>query len=364
MEKREKKEKKQWSNKKRFIVFICLFLVLFVFSSEFLTVCDNVNYANIKGFYKEEKNSIDVAFIGPSEFYADYSPTLAWSEFGYTSYSMAYGGAPGNLYKSMLKEYLKYQSPKLVVFEINGFIQKEEYYTKPAKLHTWLDNIPWSQNKIDTINELVPKDERYSYYVPMASSHSNWNSPITCASHMYTKINIGLKKESYSKSFSTYTREFDATCSGDDKIMLNDKGMGYLKDLLQYCKDQGVEKVLFVRCPHGKKFVEKKKIKKIRKIIESYGYDFVNFNDCYKKSGIDPTKDFYNREHLNVNGMIKFTSYLGKYICDNYSVKTEHSTEQVKRWDECANKTKKIIEQCQEDVKNGIDKHYWEIRIK
>ena len=59
--------------------------------------------------------------IGASEVYADYSATEAWKNYGYTSYSLGVSGAPGSLYKSMLREALTRQHPKVVVFEVNGF---------------------------------------------------------------------------------------------------------------------------------------------------------------------------------------------------------------------------------------------------
>ena len=168
---REKKTKARW---KGILAFTGIFLVLFLVVSDIMSVSDCTSLANIRGFYMEPKNSLDVAMIGPSEFYADYSATQAWQEYGYTSYSLAVAGVPGNLYKSMLKEVQKRQSPKLVVFEVNGFLQGDDYFAREGQLHTWLDNIPWSENKIETIKEMIPENEQYSYFCKIAAAHNNW----------------------------------------------------------------------------------------------------------------------------------------------------------------------------------------------
>ncbi len=100
------------------LVFVVLFLRIF------FKMTDAVNIATIEGFYKEPKNTIDVMMIGASEVYADYSATEAWKNYGYTSYSLGVSGVPGSLYKSMLREALTRQHPKVVVFEVNGFLHK------------------------------------------------------------------------------------------------------------------------------------------------------------------------------------------------------------------------------------------------
>ena len=40
-------------------------------------------------------------------------------------------------------------------------------------LRSWIDNMPYSENKVQTIQELVPEDERLSYYIPFLKYHSN-----------------------------------------------------------------------------------------------------------------------------------------------------------------------------------------------
>ncbi len=364
VEKDNKKKKKKHSNLKRLIAFTCIFFVLFFIVSDVMTVSDCTSLANVRGFYMEPENSLDVALIGPSEFYADYSATQAWKEYGYTSYSLAVAGVPGNLYKSMLKEVQKRQSPKLVVFEINGFIQGDKYFNRQGQMHSWLDNIPWSENKLETIKEVVPKEDQYSYFCKIATYHDNWKKLSDCANCMAVKAHMDLNGYSYTKGFGTYTKcSDDIEKNKEKKVKYTNLAQDYLTDLLQYCKDSGLENVLFVRFPHGRKIENPEVMDQLQNLITAYGYDFVNLNDNYEELGIDPKTDFYNAEHLNVEGMQKMTHYFGNYLCSNYDIKGDHSQEQVAYWNDCARKTEDVIQECQNDLKDGVVRRYFELSV-
>ena len=71
--------------------------------------------------------------------------------------------------------------------------------------------------------------------------------------------------------------------------------------------------------------------------------------------------DYYNPEHLNVIGSRKLTYFLGKYLTENYDIKGSHSDKTVKRWDLCAQKTDKVLEECAKDTKNKIGAQYFEL---
>ena len=77
--------------------------------------------------------------------------------------------------------------------------------------------------------------------------------------------------------------------------------------------------------------------------------------------GIESTYDYYNPEHLNVIGSRKLTYFLGKYLTENYDIKGSHSDQTVKRWDLCAQKTDKVLEECAKDTKNKIGAQYFEL---
>jgi len=70
--------------------------------------------------------------------------------------------------------------------------------------------------------------------------------------------------------------------------------------------------------------------------VQSYGYEFLNLNDSYEEMGIDFSTDFYNAYHVNVGGAEKYTSYLGKYISDNYDLPDHRDDMLYSEWEEQA----------------------------
>ena len=400
--------------------FALVFVVLFSFVSTFFKMTDAVNIATIEGFYKEPKNTIDVMMIGASEVYADYSATEAWKNYGYTSYSLGVSGVPGSLYKSMLREaltrqhpkvvvfvmmigasevyadysateawknygYTSYslgvsgvpgslyksmlrealtrQHPKVVVFEVNGFLQNDSYYDRTVKLHSWIDNIHNEENRLDTIQEIVPKDEQDNFRNPLKLYHSNWKDIDKCAHTFATRVGMYFAKTSCMKGFSSIAKYSDCPSGKQKKLYFTDKSRAYMTDLLEYCKAQGVEKVLFARFPHEKEIKNPQVLCDVKELVESYGYDFASFEGDKELIGINERDDFYNSEHLNINGSRKFTAFMGKYLSDNYRLNADHSPEIQSAWGECARRADKVISACAKDTDLSLGNHYFEMSV-
>ncbi|MCR5665220.1 MAG: hypothetical protein K6G01_00190 [Eubacterium sp.] len=336
----------------RFIAFGLIFIALFFVSSACLRVSDLITVANMKSFYKEPENTLDVVFIGASEVYADYCATTAWDKYGYTSMSLGASGVPGSLYKSMLRETLSKQNPKLVVFEINGFTATNEYYARTQRLHSWIDYIENPDNKEQTIKEAIPKDQRDEFKESYAVNHNNWKLFHRGVATAYTRVRMSLEKQSYLKGYATKTSmSDDGYCTKEKTLHFTKKSRKYMTELLEYCKSQGVEQVLFARFPHQRQIKNPDVFKQMEKLVTSYGYDFVNFEDQRENLKLVSGENYYNPEHLNVLGSAKFTNYLGQYLVDHYDIKGQHSQEVVENWDKCADKAKGFIKDIKIDTK-------------
>ena len=124
--------------------------------------------------------------------------------------------------------------------------------------------------------------------------------------------------------------------------------------MLEYCKSIGLKNVLFVRGPHCTDSKGHMKVyDKMEAMINEYGYVFRNYDNAFKEIGLDTKTNFYNRDHLNVLGMEKYTDFLGKYIVEHYDVTGYHSKEVIKEWDECAVKTEEVIQKCKDNIAEG-----------
>lgn len=170
-------------------------------------------------------------------------------------------------------------------------------------------------------------------------------------------------KTSCMKGFSSIAKYSDCPSGKQKKLYFTDKSRAYMTDLLEYCKAQGVEKVLFARFPHEKKVKNPQVLCNVKELVESYGYDFVSFEGDKELIGINERDDFYNSEHLNINGSRKFTAYMGKYLSDNYRLNADHSPEIQSAWGECARRADKVISACAKDTDLSLGNHYFEMSV-
>lgn len=346
---------------KKLIRFICFLLVLTVVMcgvNFYFSTNNDRDGVHIKGYFKEPENSLDVVLIGASELYAGFNSPLAWKEFGFTSYSISYASMPGNLYKNIAKKALETQNPKLIVFEINGFIHGDRYYENRRPVHAWFDTVGIDDDGKEFIEQNIPENERIEYYLPFYKYHANWSHPLICSRNAVSRFYLATEGISYTKAFANTNLQRRTEAQKERWLQLSPKSRYYMYELLNYCRDAGLKNVLFIRAPHCVKNTNPNMIKDLNKLIEGYGYKFADFENAYDEIGLNTRTDFYNFEHLNIYGMEKFTHFFAKYIVDNYNVRSVHSMENIKAWNKCVDVTEKSIAECKADKNHYV---YYEL---
>ncbi len=315
---------------------------------EFVLCHADHNRQRIKGFFEEEKNSLDVVLIGASEVYSDFAPGCAYKNDGVRSYLFATQSNSILNYKSQLKNALETQSPDVVVIELNGALYgDEEEAVKEANLHNYSDNIPLNKTKLDWLSQDEIKN-REEYLFPIIKYHNVWADD---ADFKYNKtiIQDKLRGYNYLKGILNETAVFKNTqrsmndmlaMSANSKKPLTQIEERGLRDLLEYCKSEGIKNVVFARFPHivvRRTFSRFERSNTVGDIVNEYGYDYLNFERDFEKTGLDEEKDFYNLDHLNIYGQQKFTAYLTDILKKDYKLTAKKlSDSQKAEWDECA----------------------------
>lgn len=348
------------------ITFVMLTAIVFGVVQVYLDYVDPVNTASVTGFKKEQENSLDVVVLGASEVYAGYCPVIAWEEFGYTSYSFANAGMPGSLYKSMIREVLNKQTPKVLVIEVNGFLQQDWYYDRSLNLKGWIDSIEDPKQQELAVKEATDGENFDLYNMSsLELNHNNWKMPAKCAGSFYAKAISLFQRESYLKGYSTKAyniKENDKDEEEEKKLYFTRKSKKYFEELLTFCNDQGIENVLFVRFPHMKKISNSRAFDEIRKMVEEHGYTFINFETQRGQMDILSGEYFYNSEHLNIFGTQKMTKSLGKYLVNHYDLSTNHSDEIKKQWNKSLKDFKKFRKLVEKKTKEKNGTLYFEYR--
>ena len=330
------------------IVSIFAIVISYVLVSEKLFFYrESDSQARLDGFYLEDKNSLDVMLIGSSEIYNDFSSAIAYENFGFTSYPIGTPAQNGYFIKYQINEALQYQTPKLFVVEVNGFLGDDTI--SDSQIRNVCENMRLSENKISLLSEVDCCDDIYTYYLPFFKYHNDINAG-ACLYNF--KNRIGQFGEGYSLLKGNYTGVYSQRIEKEMSLQnskikseLTEKNKENLIDLLSFCKQNNLN-VLFVRFPR----IQTKALAEtlgrsnaIEEIISSYDYDYLNFVTKIDCSAVLDSSDFYNSEHLNIKGQEKFTNFFGNILCQEYGIKrTDLSEELQKKWNNSVISTRKF----------------------
>ena len=353
----------------RAVKILCLVLVLAVtvgLLQEYLLCHADHNRQRIKGFYEEDKDSLDVVYLGASEVYSDIAPGYAYSRNNITGYLFATQANSILNYKAQLKNILSRQNPSLIVIELNGALYgDEEEVTKDANLHNYADNVPLDFTKLEWAFQNGGANVA-EYLFPIIKFHGTWSSLED--DQLYRDTISEDRKRGYcflkgilneTGIFKSTQRSMNSSLADIDSkaplTQIEEKG---LRELLQFCKDEGLNNVVFARFPHivvKRTFSRFERSNTVGDIVKEYGFDYLNFERDFAKTGLDEEKDFYNLDHLNVYGQQKFTAYIMDYLKEHYSLSPHTlSDSQSAEWARCADYYNAYYQYSDSMIKKGV----------
>ena len=349
-------------------VLTLLLAVLFstLLLQEYVLCSTDHNRERVKGFYLEDKDSVDVVLIGASEVYSDFAPGYAYERHGVTGYLFATQANSILTTKLQIQETLKHQSPKLILVELNSVLYaNDKNQAKEANIRHLVDHLPLNADKLAFLGELSPEHPE-EYLMPIIKYHDVWkNIPqdmelagtiIANQSRGYNYLK-GIKNETH--VFKARQRKMnDDLVDRDAKKPLNPDSERSLRGLLQFCKDKGLKNVVFTRFPHivvRRTFDRGERANAVGDIVREYGFDYLNFERDMKKTGVDVSEDFYNLDHLNIYGQRKFTDYVTGLLMKNYGLSPSDLGDSERReWREAADHYRAYYDYSDSLIKKGV----------
>ena len=316
---------------------------------EFVLCHADHNRQRIKGFYDEQRDSLDLVLLGASEVYSDFAPGYAYEYGGITGYLFATQADTIVNYKSQLRNILSRQKPSLIVIELNGALYGDEAeIKKEANLRNYADNVPLDAVKLDWLSSDVVEN-RLEYILPVIKYHGVWQDIPENMKYQRTVISDRLRGYCYLKGVLNETSVFKSTqrsmnsvlpTLADNRQPLTGLEESGLRDLLGFCRSEGLDNVVFARFPHivvQRTYDRFERSNTVGDIVREYGYDYLNFERDFAQTGLDESSDFYNLDHLNIYGQRKFTAFLTDHLKERYSLSPREQSGSVKaEWDICA----------------------------
>lgn len=346
----------------KWTALIIIFIIILLLSFRIITYImkpARIDLNNIAGLYGEEKNTLDMVYIGGSAAFVYYESLRAFETEGVASYTYGANRMQAELYKTMIKEILKNQKPELIIIDARAF-QYREKDQPPTEIayRNVLTGMPLSLNKIEFIHENVEKylhEDNTSYYYDIIKYHRDLknvkiNDQIKMAFNLYKNP---LKGFYFVPKVAEQTKIVNNT---DKKTPVAEETEQILIDLLEYCKTTDCN-YLFVVSPYVEQELHKENFNYIREIINQYGYDFLDANDYYDEMKLDFKTDLYNASHVNIFGADKYTDFLTQYIKNNYNLPDRRKDENYQSWFDLLDNWNEQVDSTKAEINKLIEKN-------
>lgn len=312
----------------------CMFVLLsvFILLASQQTMISTTDVGITKDYLKTDRKT-DIILIGPSTVTFGLYPAELWKSYGYTSYNLGTGSQSLGISYYLLKEAMAKNSPDVVILDC-GRAFRDETVAETAYLHYVTDNMPLlSKNRIDMINALsgdFSEQEKLALLVPMIGYHTRWKE--------LEKADFeGNEKEmSWGARVSTavkYEGDYDLFEINTENA-LGKTSLEYLGKISDLCRKNGAE-LLLITMPllsRYKNIDQDEYEKRINAAyaLEAYasqnGLQYINLIDKGEQIGLIPETESKDGLHINYDGAVKLTDYIGEYVSTHFAV-NDHRNE-------------------------------------
>lgn len=316
------------------IVFLGILIFFFINITWLFRGNEGISRKLIQGF--KNQGNVDVVLVGGSTEYCFYSPMQVWKESGITSYNYATSRSRLDLVESFVKDVRETVRAKLFVIDVRTIAMLQEQIDEVV-IRNWSDSLnPLSVTRIEGINNYILTREYDiydlpSYYLDIIKYHSHTDVLAKADQWGYMNSQGVYNKE---KGFVPETKiaPFVKNNWDEQRKQLNSLQMQSINRILDYCDKERIQ-VLFICCPYIFSQQDMGVINTCGDIIEERGYTFENFNKHVDEIGLDYETDFYDANHVNYWGAVKYTQYFNDYLVKNYELEDHRGDTKYEQWD-------------------------------
>lgn len=308
------------------MVFLCLFLLVSrLLSPKYMT---DLEEGSMIASYYDETGGHDVIFIGDCEVYANFSPLEMYRTEGITAYVR--GTSQQLIWQSyhILKETLRYEKPKAVVFNVNAMRYSEP--VSEAYNRLTIDQMRWSEEKVNIILDSMMEEETFlSYVFPILRYHSRFDE--------LTREDLEYLFTTRENTYNGYQLHTEIVPVGNLPVKrpLPDYRFGdvcyeYLEKMVRLCQQNGIELIL-VKAPSLYPYWYDEYDEQIRSFAQKWDVSYYNLAAVADEIGLDYSTDTYDAGlHLNVSGAAKLSGYFAQILADGHGIPDRRNDPQIK----------------------------------
>ena len=259
------------------------------------------------GILTEPENTIDVIAVGNSECATAIAPMVLWRERGITAYNC--GTAGQHLYDTLhyLRQALENQRPSVVILETDAVFQECQL----------------SDSLFAKLEELIP----------LLRYHDRWKSlrPEDLGPVEYTWRDEAKGHLFYLKAEAACPEDYMKPCP--DIRLAPRWNRQCLKEIIALCEKNGAE-LLLVSTPSAINW-NYVNHNGIEALAQEFGLAYVDLNLLTGEVPVNwatDTKD--GGDHMNAWGAEKVSSYLARYLSEQYGLADHRGESGYEGWDE------------------------------
>ncbi|MBQ7202385.1 MAG: hypothetical protein IJS03_00035 [Eubacterium sp.] len=309
--------------------FLAFIIILEALSLTAFSKAQTSDYKNelskAYSFMLEKENSIQVVTIGNSDLYSAFVPATLWDEYGYTSSVISSPHQSPLQSFDMMETFYEGQSPEVVIIETDML-----YDSAPKG-----GSAVMAANPLNTLFDYLNPDDFEQLFrnqFSVFTYHDRWKQYGKKAGKPETPNSHGYK---YSGRINEVIID-DYMEPTDEYEMITKVNEDNTKRLVKFCRDRGAQ-VFFVEMPSITSW-NSYRHNAVADFAKSINVDFLDLNLLTKDMGLNLEQSFRDvGNHLNYNGAVVTTQYLGKYIAENYNLENRHHNPDYKYWQKTIN---------------------------
>ena len=313
------------------IIVIAVFVVSIVTADRILMHKSEDGYTQMQSYYKQIDNTVDVLFLGSSKIYCQIDTGILWDEHGIASFDL--GGAeapPWNSYY-FLKEALKTQKPKLIIYDASIIGYRHDVLYQP-EVWSMTNNygMHWNLNRIMQLRINTEQDFLFKRLLfPLATMHSRYKE---LSKLDFVDENNSINYKGFDYRNTTEVFETPDVSTMTESFVIDEKHEKYLRAIIELSKENNIPLVVMVT-PYVLTPEEQGHFNYVEDICMEEGITYIDFNKMYDELSIDFSTDMAEKVHLNFSGTKKLTEYLGNYIVNNYDIPDHRGDAKYSSWD-------------------------------
>ena len=297
------------------VVLFVLFnsvLILSLFRINY--VLRNKDYSGAQDLFKHwNPEHADIVFIGNSHQFCSINPDILFDEYGIESFMLATSAqtVPESYYATL--EAIEEKHPDKIVFEIS-YVANDFITVSPEMDHCFFDGMPLNKIKRQAINDLIAKDDRVYYWLPIGLYHVRWKD---IKPEDFDKLSLS-KRGNYTKT--EVFANWEIPLVGRNEVLAMPVKMEeYYKRIIEACKENEIELIVYVAPFNGQYNDDDSKEGLLNRekifnyavnLAEEKGVKAVNLFYELDELNLDPNNDWGDSQHLNENGKAKLTRYM------------------------------------------------------